>query len=269
MSALALLGAFLRRDAQVQVSYRADLALQLVTIMFTLALFFYLGKLVDESELASEAGFDRGYFSFAVIGIALLRIVQTGLTSFATRLRQEQTTGTLEALLATPAPTSIVILFSAAYDLLRATLLAGLLMVAAIAFFGVDFDSGAAGASAAAVTLAILLVLFASLGVLLAAFTIVFKQTTAVLGLAVTGLALLGGVYFPLDLLPEPLSTIGELLPFTWGLDVLRDALLANDVELDRIVVLAAVSAAALPLSFWVFAVALRRARRDGSLAQY
>jgi ABC-2 type transport system permease protein len=269
MSRLSLLLSFLRRDVAVQVSYRADFVLQLGGITFTLALFFYLGRLVDETELSSVAGFDRGYFSFAVIGIALLRIVQTGLTSFATRLRQEQITGTLEALLATPAPTSSVILFSAAYDLLRATLFAGVLMVVAVAFFGVDFETGPAAIAAGAVTVPILLVLFASLGVLLAAFTIVFKQTTAVLGLAVSALALLGGVYFPVDLLPEPLNAIGEILPFTWGLEVLRDALLANDVELDRIVVLAAVSAAALPLSFWVFAVALRRARRDGSLAQY
>jgi ABC-2 type transport system permease protein len=162
-----------------------------------------------------------------------------------------------------------VILFSAAYDLLRATALAGVLIAAAAAFFGIDFDSGPEGVAAAGVTLAVMLVLFASLGVLLAAFTIVFKQTTAVLGLSVTGLALLGGVYFPLDLLPEPLSTIGEILPFTWGLDVMREALLANDVELGRMAVLAVVSAAAMPISFWVFSVALRRARRDGSLAQY
>jgi ABC-2 type transport system permease protein len=269
MSRFALLGAFLRRDAMVQVSYRADLALQLATILFTLALFFYLGKLIDESTLGEEAGFDRGYFAFAVIGIALLRIVQTGLTSFAQRLRQEQTTGTLEALLATPARTSNVILFSAAYDLLRATVLAGVLMLAAILFFGVDLQSGPGALVAAAATLAILLVLFASLGVLLAAFTIVFKQTTAILGLSVTGLALLGGVYFPLDLLPAPLNTVGEILPFTWGLDVMRGALLAGEVEADRMALLAAVSAAALPASFWVFSRALRKARRDGSLAQY
>jgi ABC-2 type transport system permease protein len=269
MSRLALLGAFLRRDVAVQVSYRADLMLQLATIAFTLALFFYLGKLVDESTLVAEAGFDRGYFAFAAIGLALLRIVQTGLTSFAQRLRQEQTTGTLEALLATPARTSNVILFSAAYDLLRATLLAGVLILAAVLFFGLDLELGPATYLVAPVTLVFLLLLFASLGVLLAAFTIVFKQTTAILGLSVTALALLGGVYFPLELLPTPLQAVGEILPFTWGLDVMRDALLAGEVDAGRLTLLAVVSVAVLPVSLWVFSRALHRARRDGSLAQY
>jgi ABC-2 type transport system permease protein len=266
---LPLLVAFLRRDASVQVSYRADFVLQLSTIVFTLALFFYLGKIVDATTFAREAGFDRGYFAFVIIGLALLRIVQTSLTSFANRLRQDQMTGTLEALMATPTPPSVVILFSAAFDLFRATMLSAVLMATAIVAFGASFATDPVGLVGAAATLVACLVLFASLGVLLAAFTIVFKQTTAVLALALTGLALLGGVYFPLDLLPQPLQAVGEILPFTWGLDAMRSALLDGQVELGRLALLAGFSAVALPISQWVFGRALVRARRDGSLAQY
>jgi ABC-2 type transport system permease protein len=266
---LSLLAAFLRRDATVQVSYRVDFALQLATIIFTLALFFYLGKIVDATTFAREAGFDRGYFAFVIIGLALLRIVQTSLTSFANRLRQDQMTGTLEALMATPTPPSTVILFSGAFDLLRATMLSAVLMAIGILFFGASLATDPAALVGAAATLLASLVLFASLGVLLAAFTVVFKQTTAILALALTGLALLGGVYFPLDLLPEPLRLVGEILPFTWGLDAMRSALLDGHVELGRLALLAAFSAVALPTSQWVFGRALARARRDGSLAQY
>lgn len=103
----------------------------------------------------------------------------------------------------------------------------------------------------------------------LAAFTVVFKQTTTLLGLAVTILALLGGAYFPTDLLPAPLRIVGDLLPFTWGLDLMRSALLAGEFEAGRLALLYVVSGVMLPLALAVFSLALRRARRSGSLAQY
>jgi hypothetical protein len=42
------------------------------------------------------------YFTFAVLGLVVLRLGQSATVSPATRLRAEQTTGTLEAMLASP-----------------------------------------------------------------------------------------------------------------------------------------------------------------------
>jgi hypothetical protein len=50
---------------------------------------------------------------------------------------------------------------------------------------------------------------------------------------------------------------------------VLRAALLAGHFELGRLGLLIAFDVVALPCSLVVFNVALRRARRTGSLAQY
>ena len=58
---------------------------------------------------------------------------------------------------------------------------------------------------------------------------------TGLLAMVVTGLALLGGVYFPLDVLPEPLRSLGNILPFTWGLDTIRSALLNGTVDAPRL----------------------------------
>ncbi len=92
---------------------------------------------------------------------------------------------------------------------------------------------------------------------------------TALLGLITTGLALLAGVYFPTEVLPGPLEVIAEALPFTWGIDVLRAALLQGEVAGARLGLLVGFAVVSLPLSLWLFGLSIDRARRQGSLTQF
>jgi ABC-2 type transport system permease protein len=171
--------------------------------------------------------------------------------------------------MATPTSPSVLILGSGAYELIRATAFAVVMIVAAAAFFNLRVDTGVDSAFVTAAALLGCVLLFAALGVALAAFTVVFKQTTAVLALATTAIALFGGVYFPIDVLPAGLEFLANALPFTWGLDVLRASLLNGELELGRLGLLIAFDVVALPCALVLFNVAVRHARRAGSLAQY
>jgi ABC-2 type transport system permease protein len=264
-----LLWAFLRRDFEIQLSYRADLLMSTASTVLTLALFFYVGELVDGSDLAEETGSDAGYFGYVAIGLVLFRILSTSLNSFANRLRNEQTSGTLEAMLATPVRSSTAILFSAAFDLVRATFFAMVLLIAAIVLFGLRLDTDALGVLVAIVTLAGSLCVFASIGMGLAAFTVVYKQSSAALGLATSGVALLSGVYFPLTVLPEGIQAIGQLIPMTWAVDVCRSALLHGEIQVDRFLLLIGSAVILLPAALWMIERAVARSRRQGSLAHY
>jgi ABC-2 type transport system permease protein len=269
MRVLGVLAAFLRRDLAVDVSYRATFALQLVSSLFLLALFFYLSRVIDQAEFSASQHLSSGYFGYAAVGLGLLQIVQVSLGSFSRKLRDEQTTGTFEALMSTPASPSLIILSSAAYDLLRATFDGLLLIAAAIVIFGLDIDAGVGGLTVAVVAMLGCIGLFASIGVVVAAFTVIFKRGTAFLGVVVTALALLGGVYFPIEVMPEPLETVARAIPFTWGLDVVRAALLGGEVDPAKLGGLFASVAVLMPLALLGFRASLWRARRTGTLAQY
>jgi ABC-2 type transport system permease protein len=269
VNTLTVLVAFLRRDFRINISYRASFALEVLSTLFALALFFYLSRVVDEAEFAANQNLSGGYFGYAAVGLALLTIVQVSMGSFSLKLREEQTTGTFEALMATPASPSLIILSSAVYDLLRATVSGLLIIGAAVVVFGLRLELSPASIGTAAVALAGCLGLFASLGVAVAAFTVVFKRTTALLGMVITGLALLGGAYFPIELFPEPLQWMASALPFTWGLDVLRASLLGGNVDPAQLAGLFGSAATLLPFALLGFTAAVRRARRTGTLAQY
>jgi len=167
-----------------------------------LVLLFQVGRLVDRAPTAATADLTHGYFSFAVVGTAILG--------------QEQATGTMEALLATPASPSAVILGSALYELAQALLLA-VVVLSVGAFVGVHVVLTPVALLGSVVALLGLLTLFAGLGVAVATFTMAFKRGTALVGLITGALALLGGVWFPVTLLPGVVRWVAQLLPFHLG----------------------------------------------------
>jgi len=264
-----LLPAFLRRDMAIQLSYRADFTLQTSSVLLTLILFFYVSELVDDGTLGAEAGGAAGYFGFVVIGLALLRVLSSGLNSFAQRLRNDQTSGTLEAMLASPVRSRTAILFSAAFDLMRATFFASVMILAAIVFFGLRLDTDALGVLVALITLAGAITVFAAVGMLLAAFTVVYKQSSAALQIASTGVGVFSGVYFPIETFPDGVQAIANLIPLTWAVDVTRSALLHGTIETDRLLLLLGSAVLLLPLCLLVVDRAVDKARRHGTLAQY
>jgi ABC-2 type transport system permease protein len=269
MNEVQVLRAFLRRDWAIDISYRAAFAFEFVGMVIIVATFFYLSRVVDNGEFSADQSLSGGYFGFIAIGLAFVQIVQVSFTSFARKLRDEQTTGTLEALIATPTNTSVIILSSAAYDLLRATLEGVILLSLSVAVFGLDLDTTPPSLLIALGALVGCIGFFASLGVAVAAFTVVYKRGVGMLTFVVSGLALLGGVYFPVTVLPGGLEAIANLLPFTWGLDVARAALLGGDVDSLQLGGLFAAVAALLPLALVTFNAAIRQAARAGTLGQY
>lgn len=260
--------AFLRRDWKIARSYRLQFVLDLASIPLALGLFFFLSRLVDSSALPADSDLSQGYFSFAAVGLVVFRMVQTALSSFSTKLRNEQTTGTFEALLASPVSPTVVVLGIASFDLLRAVA-GGMVTLLVALLLGLELQLSVATLAGLAVGLPALLATFAAVGVLVAAFAAVFKQVNALLGLVTAALALLAGVYFPIEVLPGPLLAVANLLPFTWGVDVMRAALLRGELATDRLLLLVGFAAAALPVSLWLFARSVDHARRRGTLGQF
>jgi len=109
---------------------------------------------------------------------------------------------------------------------------------------------------------------FLALGVLAAAATIVFKRGGTVVGVAIFAMTFAGGALFPLGVLPGWLETIGKAMPTRFAFDGLRGALFGGGWGTEA-AALAGISAVAVPISVWLFDLALERAKRQGSLAQY
>jgi ABC-2 type transport system permease protein len=82
----------------------------------------------------------------------------------------------------------------------------------------------------------------------------------------------LGGVYYPVNVLPSWLNVIGQLLPLTHALELLRRSLLNGEgfAQLGgELAILAGLTLVLLPLGLLACQLAIRVARTDGSLSHY
>jgi len=258
--------AYLARDAAISTSYRLDFALRLGSMFFFITILYFVSQFIGASPALDRYG---GYMPFAAVGMALASFFQSGFTSFSSAVRNEQMTGTLEAVLLTPARLPAIVLGSSLWSFAWGLLTILIYLGAVRLLFNVHFQ-GSWPAAAALVVFTTLV--FSCLGVISASFTMAFKRGDP-LPIFVSALStLFGGVYFPVEVLPRSLQHISHLLPITYGLRGLREVLLRGESFADvmpEIGILLLFAAVTLPLSAWCFARAVRHARREGSLLVY
>jgi ABC-2 type transport system permease protein len=264
-----VVAACLRRDFAIARTYRLAFTLETLAVLAGLAIFSGVGKLVDSEKIARETGVSGGYFAFASIGIAVTGMLVVSCSAFARRVRDDQTTGAFEAMLSSPTDPRLLVLAGAAYELLKAFVLGLLTVLFAVVVFGVDLEVQARTLLALLVAFPALLGVLAAVGVVVAAVGVVFKDPGPVVALATAAVALMSGAYFPISALPDPLPEVAKVLPFTWGLDVVRGALLGGEVAVWKCLALVGVAAVAFPLALAVYQRAIDVARARGSLGLY
>jgi ABC-2 type transport system permease protein len=110
---------------------------------------------------------------------------------------------------------------------------------------------------------------FAGLGILSASYSILFKRGNPAKWIILGVSGLVGGMMYPVSVLPAPLQILARLIPVTYSLEGMRAALLtgAGWRELfPSIGALLLFAVILIPLSFLVFAWALRRTKITGTL---
>ena len=116
------------------------------------------------------------------------------------------------------------------------------------------------------------IVAFSSLGLISGSFILVLKRGSPINWLVDTLSGLLGGVYFPISVLPKYLQAVSSWIPVTYAIKGLELAVyqgaplgqLSGDVT--KLILFAVIL---LPLGIFSFNYALRRAKIEGSLVRY
>jgi ABC-2 type transport system permease protein len=262
--------AFVRRDLATEMSYRFHFCFEIVSIVLSAATYYFLARFIQPALGASFSPHVTDYFAFVLVGLGLNDYQATALTAFSRSIRESQLVGTLEALLSTQTSLSTVILSSAAYPLLWTSFGVFLYSVLGTALFGVRLHSP--NWIAAVVILSLSVTVFVGLGILSASFIIVFKRGSPVAWLFGALCWLLGGILYPVSVLPDWLQSLSALLPLTHAIAGMRGALLsaASWSELwPSVLVLLSAAVTVVPLGLASFHYATRWARMAGTLDQY
>jgi ABC-2 type transport system permease protein len=261
-----VISAVVRRDYHVARSYRLAFVLDLLYGVINLVVFFFISETFADASTSELEGAPT-YFAFAAVGIALTIVIGAASTGLAARIREEQLTGTLEALVAQPLTTTEVALGLAGFPFLFAIVRAAFYILIAAALLGLDL-SNTDWVGFVTVLLASGIALSA-LGVLFGAVVLIVKRGEVLAGMVTFGMALLSGAFFPVSVLPDWLEPLGAILPTRFAFDGLRAAIFEGAGWGDDALALLAFAVVGFPIAVYAFAQALAHARRAGTLGQY
>lgn len=257
--------AFIRRDLAISASYRAGFAFMVAGGVMTLTVFYFLARTVGDSPALKGQG---DYFSFALVGVAVAAALRSLHTSFANRIREAQSDGSIEVLLSAPLSTFQIVAGLAAYPILSAICRAVMLLAMGALLFGARLSIDPL---AFTVSLAVAALTFGALGLLSAAFVLVFKRGNPFSYALDVASYLLCGVIYPIEVLPAGLRALSRFLPATHALEALRAATL-HHASFGQVApslgALLLFSALLWPLAALVLSLARRHVEQAGTLNQ-
>ena len=263
--------ALTKRDMLNETSYRLYFFMQIMQIFLTVAALFFLSRLVGQDMIIKYLRpYGGNYFAFAIIGVAFYNYFNVGFSKFAAQLSEAQKTGTLEAMLSTPAGLSTIVLGSSLWEFIMTTfkVLVFLLSGALIMHSGMGINN------LPIVLLIILLTIgsASSFGIIVASFIIVVKRGDPISWLFKSASWLLGGVLFPITVFPSWMQKLALLLPTTHALQAMRLAILKGKSISDMLPEIGALCIFCfllLPISLRALKYAVRRAKQEGTLTHY
>jgi ABC-2 type transport system permease protein len=257
--------AIMRRDIETFISYRMQLITRFASIFFTVALFYYLSRLVTFGAFKSPTE----YFGYVVIGMVILETLQSTM-GVGLSLRGELVAGTFERLILSPFGPVAAVLAMMLFPFLDALLSAMMLLAFGTVVFGMEIHWGTA---ALALPVALLgTCAFAVFGLLFAAVTVLFKQALGSAALVAASISLLSGLYFPITLLPSWIQGFARVQPFTPAVELMRHVLVGYPLVDPAGIEIAKVAGFIIvvgPLAAYLLSAAVRLGQRRGTIIEY
>jgi len=261
--------AFMRVSWLTASSYRVSMVLSLLTVVGSVIPVYFIAKALQPMMSSTIQGEGHQYFAFLLIGSLTFTFIPLAVSSLPNTITSSITNGTMETVLGTPTnlPTMIVGMmgYNFAWTGLRAALmlLSGWVLGASISWIQLP---------SAMLVLALIIMAYIPIGLMSAAAYLAFRTAGPIaMGVMVIS-SLLGGVYYPTHVVPSWLEHVSGLIPLTYGLRALRRVLLEGaslmSVRSD-IGILLLMTVILFAAGGWMFAAAMRYARRTGSLSYY
>lgn len=265
MSAAYAFLAVIRRDLHVYLSYRTRLFSQVLSSVFSITLFYYVSRLVHVSGFSSHSA----YFGFVVVGLALINVIYSCF-SVPELIRQELIAGTFDRMLLSPFGAIRSVIAMTLFPMLYSYVFATLTLVLGCVMFGLTLHW--ATVPLAIPVLLLVLLAFLPFGILFAALTVVVKQGSVGTSWVIALLSIIGGLYFPVSLLPGWAQTTAKLQPFTPGTDLLRHLLVDSSLgesPQTSLLKLIGFAAVLLPASIMLLERSIRLGQRRGTIIEY
>ena len=281
---LRAIWAFSKREMVIWTSYKVNIWTWIIDVFVNTSIFFLVSLLVGHHSMGA---YGTNYISFVVIGLSVYYISYTNLGDPFPRVARIYWNGTMDLYMLSPLSyftpiigvmfrsviddyprVGLAFLFGWLFFSATFTFRAPLYVIAGVIFIGLStFGIGMISASSF--------------------YLLNFKRGSEPISFILQDviIALVGGYYYPVSVLPNYLQILASFIPHTYALDLFRRALLKGAslttpvlplqhlLNLSPLAVdtfaLAVLTAIFFPSGFYLYYLGIQKARREGTLTRW
>ena len=255
--------AFIEKDIKIALSYKFNIFIQLVWLLFIFLLIFFA---FQGSDIKNS---NFNYLN-VFLSIVSLDFMFSSLNVFSRQVREAKTLGTFEAIILTNTSFLTIIFSTYASTFLRMLIRTILYLLVCKFFFYPSIDF----LDIFSVLLSLLFnsVPFIGLGLISASFIVIFKMGDISNFLISLLSIFFSGIFFPVSSLPPFFSSFGQITPLNICLETSKAIMNENFVFSDLLPYFKMTSIEILlflPLGIYLINFSLKVAKKEGSLSFY
>ncbi|NLI09822.1 MAG: ABC transporter permease [Elusimicrobia bacterium] len=262
--------AFIKKDFMLKKSYRFAFLWGIFSSIFSFLIFYFIDLLMDKRITAFLAPYGINYFSYVFLGVIIFNFSGAGPGSISQKVYEEKICGSLEEILILKENLFLFLLSASIYNFILSLGEALVYLSAGFIFFKIDFSS--VNITSMIIIMFFSFFSFSALGILSSVFVLLFKRGNPLAFLLSSAEGFLGGAYFPAAVLPFGLYKLSYIFPVYWSIRASQKAFYSGASFLDiwpELSILFLFSVFLFPASFFLFGLALNKAKIKGSLNQY
>jgi ABC-type uncharacterized transport system permease subunit len=215
--------AFFRIGWLTLISYPAAMLTRQLSLLVTVAMYYFLSQLVEDTPLVGG-----DYFTYVILGILVTRLLDGGLTGFGFQIQEEIQTGRLEGYLVEPVRWAALPFGLMQFPIVE-RLVTSLVALAVAIPFGLAIRP--AGIVPAIAMLALGVAATASIGLLNSSIRILSKRSDPLGQLYQVAAVLFAGTFFPIDQLPAWIRPVSYAIPHTYVIAGARRLLMPDGAD--------------------------------------
>ena len=261
--------ALVRANWLTALSYRLETFFSFLGLFVAVVPLYFVSHALQPMMATAIKAEAPEYFGFLIVGWVAFSFTNTAVGGLHGALSGEIATGSFEALLGTPTPL-VSLLAGMLGQAMSMNVIRATVILAFACLFGLHIVWSAVPAGL--LILLLIIVSYLPFGIFAAALVLGFRATGPFPSVILVGSALLGGVYYPTQVIPSWLERLSVLVPLKYGLKSLRRSLLDGaplTASVQDLAVLIGLTVVGFAVGLSAFAWALRYSKRAGTLAQY
>ena len=259
------------KDFKIALSFKGQFIFSIISI-FSSVFFVYIFSNLFNGDNPVMDKYGGSYFVFLFVGIVSAEITLVFLNTMPSKVREYQLTGIFEELLVSGRrPEAIIfgtLLYPFVFQIFRYVIYLSL-------FIAVYPESHILNNFGFSSLIALILLIISLLGIsfISTGFTVLFKNPSVINRVYLLATSILSGIAYPVELLPKFLILLGEIIPTTHFLKIVRFDLTAGNANADlvntSIIVLLFMSLFFICIGIYVLNKAIRLSKLNGSLLSY